>query len=55
MPLSEPVLLKRIPTEPWGNPADRKRVSYEQYLASGGHAGLTKAMAMQPSQIVDLV
>ena len=35
MPLSEPVLLKRIPTAPWGNIADRKIVSYEQYVATG--------------------
>src|SRR6187549_2871559 len=55
MPLNEPVLLKRIPTAPWGDPKDRKIVSYDQFVATGGYAGLKKALAMTPKDVMELV
>jgi NADH-quinone oxidoreductase subunit F len=55
MPLQTPVLTKRIPTFPWGDPKDRKLVTYEQFVATGGYEGLRKALAMQPKEVMDLV
>jgi NADH-quinone oxidoreductase subunit F len=55
MPLNEPILCQRIPTPPWGDPRDRKLVSYAQFIASGGYAGLHQALAMKPKDVVDLV
>ncbi len=31
MPVTEPVLCKRIPTPPWGDPKDRHVVGYDEY------------------------
>lgn len=53
--LSEPVLTKRIPTWPWGDPADRTLVDYDQYIKTGGYAALEKSLAMQPSEVLDVV
>jgi len=53
--LKEPVLCKRIPTHPWGDPADRKRVTYQQYVKTDGYKGLDNALAMGPKEVVDLV
>ncbi|MCZ6836895.1 MAG: NADH-quinone oxidoreductase subunit NuoF [Planctomycetota bacterium] len=55
MSLKEPVLCKRIPTQPWGNPKDRKIITYDQYVKTGGYEALDKALGMEPAQIVDLV
>ena len=55
MPLKEPVLLKRIPTPPWGDPRERELVSYAQYVATGGYAGLKKALGMEPKAVVEVV
>jgi len=55
MPLNEPVLLKRIPTFPWGDPKDRKLVSYDQFVATGGYEGLRKALAMTPKDVLELI
>ncbi len=55
MPLAEPVLLKRIPTPPAGNIRDRRTVSYEQFVNTGGYAGLHKALAMEPKAVIDIV
>jgi NADH-quinone oxidoreductase subunit F len=55
MALQEPVLCKRIPTAPWGNPSQRRTVSYEQYAKTGGYESLRKALAMKPADLVDLV
>ncbi|MHC4275209.1 MAG: hypothetical protein ACYSUR_16295, partial [Planctomycetota bacterium] len=43
MPVTEPVLTKRIPTPPWGDPKDRHLVGYDEYVASGGYEMLAKA------------
>jgi NADH-quinone oxidoreductase subunit F len=55
MALQEPVLCKRIPTPPWGDPSERKLISYDQFVATGGYAGLDKALGMEPAAIIDLV
>jgi len=55
MPLSEPILCKRIPTPPWGDPGDRKLVSLQQYLDTGGYASLRKALALPSKEVVELV
>lgn len=55
MPLSEPVLCKRIPTFPWGDPKDRKTVWYDQFVATGGYEGLKKAIAMPQKQVIEIM
>ncbi len=55
MPVTQPVLTKRIPTPPWGDPRKRHIVSYDEYVGSGGYAALKKALAMKPEAIVDMV
>jgi NADH-quinone oxidoreductase subunit F len=51
MPLKEPVLLKRIPSDP----AARHLVHYDEYVASGGYAQLRKAIDMTPADIIKIV
>jgi NADH-quinone oxidoreductase subunit F len=53
--MNDPVLTKRIPTPPWGDPPDRKLVTYDEYVASGGYQTLKKAQGMKPEAIVDLI
>src|SRR3954467_6549297 len=48
MAFSEPVLLKRIPTDP----AQRKLYWYDDYVATGGYASLRKALGMTPEDII---
>ena len=55
MPLSEPILFKRIPTKPWGSESDRKLVTYDDYVNTGGYKGLETALSMEPKAVVDLV
>ena len=55
MPLKEPVLCKRIPTPPWGDPADRKVIRYDEYVKTGGYLALDRALKMEPGEVVDLV
>lgn len=55
MPLKEPVLTKRIPTHPWGDPRSRKLVTLDQYLETGGYEPLRKALKMDPKAVIDLV
>jgi len=55
MALEEPVLCKRIPTPPWGDPKDRHVVSYDEYVQTGGYQALDKALSMEPREVVDLV
>ncbi len=55
MPLDAPVLCQRIPTPPWGDVADRRIVSYDRFVDTGGYEGLRKALTMEPSDVVDLV
>jgi NADH-quinone oxidoreductase subunit F len=55
MPLKDPVLCKRIPTEPWGDPKNRHYVGYDEFVKTGGYASLRQAITMEPKAIVDLV
>jgi NADH:ubiquinone oxidoreductase subunit F (NADH-binding) len=50
-----PVLTKRIPTFPWGDPKDRHIVSYEEYVNTGGYVGLRKALTMAPDAVTEEV
>ena len=38
--LTEHVLLRRIPTAPFGNIKDRHVVGYDEYVKTGGYVGL---------------
>ena len=51
MAYTEPVLLKRIPQDP----AKRKTVWYNDYVATGGYAALRKVMDMAPDAIIKTV
>ncbi|MEX2388309.1 MAG: NADH-quinone oxidoreductase subunit NuoF, partial [Phycisphaeraceae bacterium] len=51
----EPVLTKRIPTPPFGDIADRKLITYDEYVRTGGYTSLEKAVGMEPKEVVDLV
>ncbi len=53
--MNEPVLTKRIPCHPWGDPKDRHIVGYDEYVKTGGYQALEKARSMNPQDIVDLV
>ncbi len=53
--LKEPVLCKRIPTWPWGDPADRKLVTYDEYVNTGGYQALEQSIAMGSEKIIDIV
>ncbi len=53
--MKEPVLTKRIPCHPWGDPKDRHIVGYDEYVKTGGYKALKKALKMKPEAIVDLV
>ncbi|MEX0777710.1 MAG: NADH-quinone oxidoreductase subunit NuoF [Phycisphaeraceae bacterium] len=55
MALKEPVLCKRIPTPPWGDPKDRHYVGYDEFVGTGGYEGLRKAITMAPKEVIDLV
>lgn len=51
MAFNEPVLFKRIGTDNQG----WRYFGYEDYVKTGGYAGLKKAMEMTPKQLVDFV
>jgi NADH:ubiquinone oxidoreductase subunit F (NADH-binding) len=53
MPINEPVLTKRIPTAPWGDPKDRRTIDIDEYVRTGGYQSLEKALASKPEEIVD--
>ncbi len=40
MPVTEPILTKRIPTAPWGDPKDRHIVGYDEYVKTEGYETL---------------
>jgi NADH-quinone oxidoreductase subunit F len=50
-----PALTKRIPCKPYGDPAARRTVSYEEFVRTGGYHGLRKALSMQPGDVVNEV
>ncbi|MEM9083174.1 MAG: NADH-quinone oxidoreductase subunit NuoF [Planctomycetota bacterium] len=51
----EAVLTKRIPSRPFGQDANRRVISIDEYLQTGGYESLKSAIQMQPSELVDLV
>ncbi len=53
--LETPVLCKRIPTWPWGDPADRAYVDYDAFVDTGGYVALKQALDMEPKQVIDAV
>ena len=53
--LTEPVLTKRIPTWPWGDPAERTLISVDQYRRTGGYEALRKAISMEPTDVIQCV
>ena len=55
MPMTEGILTKRIPTPPFGDPKDRRVVSYEEYVRTGGYEALRKALTMSPEAVVEMV
>ncbi|MFG0331516.1 MAG: NADH-quinone oxidoreductase subunit NuoF [Phycisphaerales bacterium] len=55
MPMTEPVLTRRIPTPPYGDTRDRRIVDYDAYVKTNGYEGLRQALSMDPSAIVEIV
>ncbi|HVZ94232.1 MAG TPA: NADH-quinone oxidoreductase subunit NuoF [Phycisphaerales bacterium] len=53
--LKSPALTKRIPCWPFADPAGRHVVKYDEYIRTGGYAGLRKALAMKPDALVNEV
>ena len=51
MAYTEPVLLKRIPSDP----AKRKLVNYDEYARTGGYAALRRALDMKPDDVIKTV
>ena len=49
MPVTEPVLCKRIPTAPWGDPKDRQIVGYDEFVKTEGYETLRAALDMTNS------
>ncbi len=48
MPLKQPILTKRIPTPPWGDPADRKLVTLDHFLETGATTRYAKRSSSTP-------
>jgi len=53
--MTKPCLTQRIPCYPFGDPAKRKVIRYEEYVNTGGYVGLRKALSMQPDAVVNEV
>ena len=53
--MNDPVLVKRIPTAPWGNPADRHIVGIDEFVKTGGYESLRKVIGMKPEDVVSTV
>jgi NADH-quinone oxidoreductase subunit F len=52
---TSPALTKRIPCWPWADPKTRHTVSYDEYVKTGGYAGLRKALGMKPDAVTEEV
>ena len=55
MPMTEPVLVQRIPTQPWGDASERRLVSYHQFRKTGGYEALEHALTLDPADVVEIV
>lgn len=53
--MNDPVLVKRIPTPPYGEIADRHIVGIEEYVRTGGYKALEKALDSKPEDIISTV
>ncbi|MCB9838549.1 MAG: NADH-quinone oxidoreductase subunit NuoF [Phycisphaeraceae bacterium] len=53
--MKAPALTKNIPTMPFGDPRDRRTVSYEAYRKTGGYKALEKALGMAPGDVTEEV
>jgi len=53
--MTGPVLTKRIPCYPYADPKNRHIVRYDEFVKTGGYAGLRKALSMQPDALVNEV
>ena len=49
--MSKRFLMRNIPTKR----EDRKTLSYDDYVATGGYTALKKAFMMSPEEVVDVV
>ena len=52
---NSPILTKRIPCYPFGDPKDRRVIRYDDYIKTGGYEGLRKALTMAPDAVVNEV
>ncbi len=55
MKLAEPILTRRIPSFPHGDPKQRHIVGYEEFVKTGGYSALERALDMEPAKVVALV
>ncbi len=53
--MTAPILTRRIPCHPFGDPKDRHVVGYEEFVGTGGYAGLRTALGMKPEAVVNEV
>ena len=53
--MENPLLTKRIPTQPFADPKDRHIVDYDEYIKTDGYNALEKALSMKPEHIVEAV
>ncbi len=53
--MTEPVITKRIPSYPYGDPQDRHIVLYDEYVKTGGYESLAKALETRPDAVVTQV
>ena len=53
--MNDPVLVKRIPTPPFGDIADRHIVGIDEYVRTGGYKALEKALDSKPEDIISTV
>jgi len=52
---TRPILTARIPSPPFGDPAKRHIVSYDEYVKTGGYQALRKALTMTPEEVTEEV
>ena len=55
MRLAEPILTRRIPSVPHGDPKERRTVDYDAFVRADGYKGLEKALDMDSAAVVALV
>ncbi|MEN9668462.1 MAG: NADH-quinone oxidoreductase chain 1 [Planctomycetota bacterium] len=55
MKLSEPILTKRIPSFPHGDPKTRHIVGYDEFVKTDGYKALEKSLDMESAQVVATV